>query len=148
MVYALLAFVTSFSPQPLPSGQQLATGHAPRASLSMAQPTVGRRSALLLALTLPVHGAAAETIEEIAARNSKIAAAEKASGGNAAINGFEPPQTVIAKALAGDTVKQAEDRAAAEKEKKSQAMKEENDRKERLAEAKAARAAAKAARGA
>lgn len=76
----------------------------------------------------------------VAAAAPAVAAVDPTAGG------MEPPQLVVARALAGDTVKQAEDRAAAEKAKKASAEREAEERKERLAAEKAARAAAKAAK--
>ena len=57
---------------------------------------------------------------------------------------FEPLPTAIARAVAGDTVKAAEDRAAADKKKAARAEDGKEARAERLAAAKAEREKAKA----
>ena len=60
-------------------------------------------------------------------------------GAASAAGAFEPPQTVVARALLGDTVKQAA------KEKKAAEEKAAEEMKEKLAEMKAARKAAREA---
>ena len=56
-----------------------------------------------------------------------------------------PPQAALARLVAGDTVKAAEDRAAANKAKKQQDERDKEEMQEKLAAAKAARKAAKEA---
>lgn len=98
--------------------------NAPRAGLSMMaqQPMVSRRAA-----ALNLCGAAATF------------------GAAAAAGAGEPPQTAIARLVAGDTVKAAEDRAAANKAKKQKEERDKEEMQEKLAAAKAARKAAKEA---
>lgn len=60
--------------------------------------------------------------------------------------GMEPPQLVLARAVAGDTVKASAERAEAEKAAKREAELAADARKERLAAEKAARKAAKEAK--
>ena len=66
-------------------------------------------------------------------------------GAASAAGAFEPPQTIVARALLGDTVKQAEERKQAAKEKKAAEEKAAEEMKEKLAEMKAARKAAREA---
>ena len=117
---AALAFTP---PTTLLAPHSVAASNAPRAGLSMmAQPMVSRRAAALNLL-----GAA-----------GVLGAAGAAGAG-------EPPQAALARLVAGDTVKAAEDRAAASKAKKQQDERDKEEMQEKLAAAKAARKAAKEA---
>ena len=117
---AALAFTP---PTTLLAPHSVAASNAPRAGLSMmAQPMVTRRAAALNLL-----GAA-----------GVLGAAGAAGAG-------EPPQAALARLVAGDTVKAAEDRAAAGKAKKQQDERDKEEMQEKLAAAKAARKAAKEA---
>ena len=112
----------SFSPQTRLAPQSVVSSNAPRTELCMMahEPMVSRRAAALLALTLLP----------------------------AMANAGEPPQQALARLVAGDTVKAAEDRAAAAKAKKAQDERDKDEMQEKLAAAKAARKADKEARAA
>jgi hypothetical protein len=95
------------------------------------------------------HTSAWHTRQEIAAEaNAKAAADKAAAAAGKKVKdesaGIEPPQQALARALAGDTVKAAEDRAAAAKAKKAEEERAKDEMAKKLAEAKAARAAKKA----
>lgn len=103
----------------LPSSQWQ---HFPRLQLKHRSRCVRRIliqiEAALLARVVPV------SLQEIAARANAAAEASRAAGKDpsAAEFGFEAPPTAVARALLGDTVKQAEERAAADKQKKREAL--------------------------
>ena len=121
---AALQTVAFTPPTTLLAPHSVAASNAPRAGLSMmAEPMVSRRAAALLAINLGVTGLL----------------------GVAGAGAGEPPQQAIARLVAGDTVKAAEDRAAANKAKKQQDERDKEEMQEKLAAAKAARKAAKEA---
>ena len=116
-------------------------------------------SVLSLAFTPPAHHSSPHSVSNARAGLSVMAQVPMVSRRTAALNlgaagvlgaasaagAFEPPQTVVARALLGDTVKQAEERKQAAKEKKAAEEKAAEEMKEKLAEMKAARKAAREA---
>ena len=111
-------------------------------------------SLVALAFTPPAHHSSPHSVSNARAGLSVMAQVPMVSRRTAALNlgaagvlgaasaagAFEPPQTVVTRALLGDTVKQAEERKQAAKEKKAA-----EEMKEKLAEMKAARKAAREA---
>ena len=111
-------------------------------------------SVLSLAFTPPAHHSSPHSVSNARAGLSVMVSRRTAAlnlgaagvlGAASAAGAFEPPQTVVARALLGDTVKQAEERKQAAKEKKAAEEKAAEEMKEKLAEMKAARKAAREA---